>query len=283
MKKQCILFLSTTLLITAIACKKNSASLPITINVSDTAGAENKKVLHLNLNGNVNDASGNHLDGIVYPASPVSYAADRFGRAGMAMLLGDSGIIVTPSLKDQQISFPFSVSIWFNAPQVDSLTTIIQADAIAQSSSAADYLYYNGYYLQLGGTDIAPGTGKISFTYGNNICACRDGRTTIYAPGSVTAGDWYHVVVNVNGPGENMEMYVNGVKQTTVNYEVSYSASVITWHSPGTGIVGPFGLIGQNINPAYNYQKFKGLVDDYRVYKKTLNKNEVLALYNATP
>lgn len=287
MKRSILLLIAFTGGVILFSCRKENKEEPkLTINPSETAGPEASKVLHYNFNGTLNDGGGKALHGQSSPTNPISFTSDRFGRSNMALFLGDSGTVITPSLKAENIEFPFSISVWFNAPQVDSLQTIIQADAVAATSAGVDYLAYNGFYLQIGGTSFSPGNGRLSFTFGNNICGCPIGRTSILANNSITAGDWYHVVVNVFGPGENMEVYLNGVKQTNAQFEVGHTGSgaQLTWHSPGANIVGPFGMIGQNINPAFNYQRFvNGKVDDYRLFKKTLTATEVQSLYNQIP
>lgn len=273
-KLQTTLFMA---LLTAglFSCKKDKTKDPqpvLTINPAETATTETNKVLQYNFAGNVNDVSGNSLNAIAY-STP--FTTDRFGRNNQAAHFnGPTTGISLPSLFDQQINYPFSVSIWFNANQTDSLQTILLADG------KSGYNNYTGFSLQLGG----PGRSKaLAFSTGNEVCACPSARQTSYIENVLNPNTWYHVVVNVRADGfDGRDIYINGVKQNNLVPEGVNSIPTIAWLDPALNS-GAGGLLGFNYNPQYNYQLFGGKIDDLRIYKKILTADDVAALYNWRP
>lgn len=257
------------------ACKKDKTNAPqLTIDPAETAATETGKVLQYNFAGNLNDASGNGLSGT--SNGTVSFTSDRFSRNGQAAYFdGVNSAVLLPSLFSQQINYPFSVSLWFKASQVDSLQTLFLADGMP------GYTNYTGFSLQLGGIDRS---GALSFSTGNNFCACPSARQTTYLEDAITPNTWYHVVVTVREDGfEGRDMYLNGVKQTNAVPEGTSSIPALFWLDPDQQNIPTGAVLGLNYNPQYNYQKFTGLLDDLRIYKKVLTADDVAALYNWQP
>ena len=94
----------------------------------------------------------------------------------------------------------------------------------------------------------------------------------IYLAGSVTTGSsvnsgvWYHIVATRRG-GSAIDLYQDGV----LNSSGTLSGSIGTSRN---------WTIGNG--PDYTSEDMDGYIDDVRVYNRTLNANEVAAIYNET-
>ncbi len=259
---------------TMLSCKKNKTQEPqLTINPAETATAETGKVVQYNFAGSLTDASGNNLSAT--SNNTVTFSTDRFSRPGQAALFdGINSAAIFPSLFSQQINYPFAVSLWFKANQVDSLQTLFLADGMP------GYTNYTGFSLQIGGLGRS---GSLAFSTGNNSCACPSARQTSYLTDMINPDTWYHVVVNVLEDGfDGRDIYLNGVKQSNPVPEGVSSIPALFWLDPDQHSTAA-GTLGINYNPQYNYQKFGGLLDDIRIYKKLLTAGDVAALYNWQP
>lgn len=247
------------------SCKKDKTTEPPVDYTDEQLGVQADKVLHYSFNGSLEDESGNNL--VPTYSYNVTYTADRFGRPDHAIIFGGSSNmtnLVTPSPKPFIAAMPFSVSIWFKATDVSSSQTLVKADG-------GEYNTYSGYWLQLGA--VAPGT--MSFSIGNNSANnSSSARNSITTPAVFTAGNWYHVVVNVRGAND-MDFYINGVKNTSCTYDGSATSMVFCSQlNQQFGVMGAFMGIDSI---------FEGVMDDYRIYKKALSQTEVNALYNFHP
>ena len=262
MKRKILCLVCISASIFFFSCKKDKAHSPVVNNDPELLGPETSKVLHYSFNGNLNDGSGNHLDAA--DSNNITYTADRFGRPDQAALFGGPGdfsMALTPSLSSQQITFPFSVSFWFKANSVTGSQTLIKSDGVERST-------YSGFWIQLG----VAGEGKLAFNMGDNTGVSGGSRNSIFSPSVFSANTWYHVVVNVRG-ADDMDMYINGVKNNNCVYDGSATSIVFT-QPESRGVLGTY-----DGTPSI----FGGALDDYRIYKKILSQTEVSALYNYQP
>ena len=264
MKIKQILFAALCSIAILSSCKKDKTTEPPVDYTDELLGVQADKILHYSFNGSLDDESGNNLMA-TYPNN-VTYTADRFGRPDHAIVFGGSSnmtTLATPSPKPFITGMPFSISIWFKATAVSTSQTLVKADG-------GEYNTYSGYWLQLGA--VAPGA--MSFSIGNNSANNSTARNTITTPAVFTAGNWYHVVVNVRGAND-MDFYINGVKNTSCSYDGSATAMVFcSQQNQQLGVMGVFMGVGSI---------FEGVMDDYRIYKKALSQEEVSALYNFHP
>lgn len=261
------LFLSVVMIATLIpACKKDK-SVPDN-NHDELLGPETSKVLHYNFNNNIDDGSGKGNNAI--STQNTNFVADRFNRIGQAIYFQGESVnsnVITPNLSTEEIGFPFSVSFWFKADTIYSGETLFRADG-GESS-----LYYGFWGQFISSNESAPGTQAIAFNFGDGTGSNSNARRTIFSPENIfNTNEWFHIVVNVSGYApEEMEMYVNGTK--VENPRIEGNAQSIVFSQNGGGIM------GRHING----QKYKGALDDYRIYKKTLTQAEVNTLYNFQP
>lgn len=249
--------------IIAPSCKKEKNV--VTATQDEFLGPENSKVLHYSFNNSVNDGSGNNFNAI--SSNEVTYVADRFNRANQAIYFTQSGTstsnVITPGFTSQNLSFPFSVSLWFNADSIYNGECLLRSNG-GESSS------YHGFVFQFNPRiENDPSTTTLSFSFGNGGVPSPGSRNTIFGQeNSFTTNQWYHAVVVVRGYND-MDMYINGSKISNTIY--SGSANTISYSGGGT--------IGMYLGNG----KYKGKMDDYRVYNKVLSQTEVSKLYNFTP
>lgn len=94
--------------------------------------------------------------------------------------------------------------------------------------------------------------------------------------GSVVPNIWYDAVIIINGT--NSKIYLNGVEQTGVTINIpSNSISFSDAGTCGSGI-NRFGFKKDSCSPA-NY--FNGVLDEFGVWNRALNPQEITALYTA--
>jgi alpha-L-arabinofuranosidase len=119
---------------------------------------------------------------------------------------------ISPVLNTSQ---PFSVSAWVNLNSLSGYQTFVSIDGVNTS----------GFYLQLRGD-----TGKFAFT---RLASDSDSAATSVAGASSapTTGTWYNLI-GVNNPATGqIQLYVNGVLQSTVSYTGG-------WQATGATVVG---------------------------------------------
>jgi Concanavalin A-like lectin/glucanases superfamily len=260
MRSLTLFVLTATLL--ASSCKKD-AKEPTPNTDPELLGPQANKVIHYSFNGNLIDGSGNNLNAS-NSNNNLTYTADRFGRANQAAVfsgISESVWVFTPALATKITGFPFSISLWFKTTDVSRSQTLVRSDG-GESSS------YSGYWLQLG----VAGTGTMSFSFGDNTGYNSSSRNSMTTPAVFAANTWYHVVINVRAAND-MDFYINGIKNTSCTYDGS--ATSMAYNPTYTG-----GVIGLYPGASSNYD---GLMDDYRIYTKLLSPAEVAVLYNFLP
>ena len=80
---------------------------------------------------------------------------------------------------------------------------------------------------------------------------------------------WYHVAVAYNN--HDYKMYVNGVLESELsNVSITQSS-------------GPINIGRRNSSHNYDWDPFKGLVDEGGLYNRQLSADEILSIYSAGP
>jgi 6-phosphogluconolactonase (cycloisomerase 2 family) len=156
----------------------------------------------------------------------------------------------------------FSYSVWFYSDSGDSGTSYILSKPW---SSSGRYNY------------------RLSFTSTDKLTAYVGSETSLTCsdPSAFTTNQWNHATVTLSASSV-MRLYVNSVEVCTADY-----SSISTW-VPTTGGDGNSKLV---LGSIYNYgtgwagntaYSFQGMIDDVRIFNKTLSAREVAGLYNAT-
>ena len=239
------------------SCKKdkNQDPPPPPPVVSNVFAPSTGKLVQYLFDGNTRDTSGNHNNG--GESNDLAYGTDRFNVANSALVL--NGTSSMSEITSPAVQFPFSYSLWINGSNTAAVSTIFHTDRGAGS--------YYGCWLQL-----SPGTpSKLAFNFGNGTSTSGSGRNSLLSSVTLSNNQWYHIVINVRGQ-DDMDMYINGVKDANAEYDGS--ASTIQY-----AFTNPIGLIGT----AFGGQYFAGKMDDFRVYNRVLTATEISGLYNYHP
>ncbi len=96
------------------------------------------------------------------------------------------------------------------------------------------------------------------------------GQKRIVGKGSLSNGQWYHVA-GTWGPN-GMYLYING--------EEDNSNSITAVGVPSTGSVQIGSQLSEYYNSSYRNFPFRGLIDDARIYRRTLTAGEIKAIYD---
>ncbi|MFH1755600.1 MAG: LamG domain-containing protein, partial [Candidatus Latescibacterota bacterium] len=191
-------------------------------------------------NGNANDESGNEYHGTIYGAS---LASDRFGNENSAYGFNGSGdyIISNPLLPVGNSAR--SISIWFNTTSLSGSNGWLSNTAISWGSPFDNALCSITIYQ-----------GELWFgAFGNAY----DVPTWRF----VSDGDWHHVVVVYDG--NILKVYLDTIE---------VAAAVRTLNTSSSSL-----YIGSRAGQGDQYMD--GLLDDVRVFNRTLSKKEIQILY----
>lgn len=201
-------------------------------------------------NGNANDESGNGNNGTVNGAT---LTTDRFGNANSAYSFdGISNYISTSNINLHDTG---SISVWVN-PFLDAAGNNswgYSASLIDENQDAIGNSGYNLLYNNTAGHGLYAGVG-----YSGNS------NTTIMSHINLSLNNWHHCVLTLNnGTGK---LYMDGVliKTQTGLSSTSQTSNVLLFGKA------PW---------ASNGNLFNGKLDDIRIYNRTLNQQEITALY----
>lgn len=207
---------------------------------------EDGLALFLPFNGNANDLSGSNNNGTV---SGAALTQDRFGVDGQAYSFNGNGDYISIADNPNLFSDELTISWWYK------MTEILGGERVVIGWVDGGHRYqqfFNG--------------GQLSYLNGYNV-----GQPGIYFNpiyGLNELNIWKHVVVTYKKLGTSTSttsIYVDGELKQTDNHSLAMD------YAPG-----PDFFIGKNHNGNF----FKGSLDDFRIYNRVLNNNEILALYN---
>jgi uncharacterized repeat protein (TIGR01451 family) len=208
------------------------------------------------LNGNANDASGNHLHGTVSGALPTG---DRHGNPGAAFLFnGSSDHITLPETSDPlafiQNTGVFTIAAFIKVNNLDARSTIL-GTSITSLNKGFLFWYENR----------DANTRKLAFQRSNGTHMVYD---IVYgAKQTINDNEWHHVAVV--GDGSSIRFYVDGQQDGLASALRYPSSGSSTWR----------GLIGATPDasgkPAMH---FNGGLDELHVYNRSLSQEEIQAL-----
>lgn len=133
-----------------------------------------------------------------------------------------------------------SASVWVKAPSYGYKATIFEIDNFM--------LYFNGNQLY-GVYGIGSGSGALYGSFVHNM----------------SVNEWHHLAIVISG-STNMKIYVDNVLRLNLDNG-----------NPPREPWKPAFNIGSN---SFNFMKFNGQIDQFRVFNRTLSASEVTALYN---
>jgi hypothetical protein len=214
-------------------------------------------VAYYPFNGNPNDESGNGYNGTVVGAI---LTTDRFANANRAYSFdGYDDEIQVSHTATLNITGDITLSAWFNsieAPQFRTHHTIL---AKRSSASFGNYPYSITVNYQYG---IPSDYRKAHFS-----SAVNDTYQHLQSTSDVNINVWNHMVAVVSS--NNLRVFINGVVvlNTAVNNQLR------------TGNTSSL-LIGSGGRPDYPAERFKGQIDDVRIYNRALSETEIQQLYH---
>ncbi len=206
-------------------------------------------------NGNLFDNSGNSNHII---SSSGTYSIDRFGQTNNAFLLdGINDSLVIPVSEFGPIAGDFTISFWYktNSSSVMNLFSSKQFPTDTTSNFEIQLNSHNSVYLE-----YFKQIWYQTFTYWNGSGA-NNNAVAEGAPGFFTKGEWCHFLITRNA--DTLQIFRN---------HNLYSFSIDNIYS------GSLGDMVELVFSASPY-RFKGAIDDLRLYNKGVNQQEVDQLW----
>lgn len=168
---------------------------------------------------------------------------------------GTNNVVVIPTPKKLQVDLPVAWSAWV---YMDNLTT-----RNALFNTSFDNVIYRGFWVELG-TD-----GGIGCHFGDGDQNNSSDRRTKSAPVStLSTGQWYALAGNIRG-ATDMDIFVNGVD---VGGTYSGTGGPMVWGTDNMHI-------GEADRDSGSNEFFAGVIENLRIYNRTLTTREVISLY----
>ena len=224
-------------------------------NVDLTSGL----VAYYPFNGNATDASGNNNNASQISGG-VSYVAGKNGQAVKFGGYSNQGQIKVPNSPSLQFTSEASFVYWLridNATGMDGNGQISTNGNHCVFAKSADWA---GIYNNTGisGANQKFYSGLAAAGSGNSI------GTKTKGVDNYAVGDWIQVAYVISNSGSSL--YINGVKDSSIYL--------------------PVNLVGSNNQDLYfgKYSSYwyplNGTLDEFRIYNKALNDDQITALYN---
>jgi hypothetical protein len=217
-------------------------------------------ILYFNFNGDCNDSSGNGMHGIV---NGPSLTNDKDGNVNSAYFFdGVDDYIQLPNDNVLKPQLPVTLSAFIYVEDITSPYSILRTEFTPNS--------FYGCWLNL--TDHL----SVEVGYGagiDNSTTFNDKRIFI-TDDAIKLKNWYFIVAIIRSI-DDMEVWVNGEKQSgeykgyATNTEFTYSSI------PNSGAIG----VDDYTDLAPNY--FNGIMDEIRLWNRSLSELEILTLSNS--
>jgi hypothetical protein len=213
----------------------------------------------LTFSGNLIDSSGNGNDGT---ATGQLFTADRAGHLFSAYLFdGASNYITIPDNPTLNPASELTIAMWIRIDSSTGNYPLILSKGAPQTGNYSDREYLVTWkdnlscpYFQI----YSAGDGSGQHELIENACHL--------------IGQWVFFAGVIDRTNHRMQLYINGV--LTQEAPDSYSTFNISSH--------PL-LVGWTEEIENDYGKFKGAMDDLKIYNRALTANEILVLSGGTP
>jgi hypothetical protein len=220
-------------------------------------------ISHWRFEGNLEDSHGEN-DGTEFGS--LNYP--DYGNGKSAEFDGTNDAIQIGSTQSPNVATPlispgseFTLSSWVNKPDYPQ-------DQSGNSRNGGVVGYYassSGIYFSY---DIFI-NGALAY------CEIGDGDETKSIKTQITSDEWHHI--SCTWDGDLLKLYLNGEEKASVNPRTE---ATLTDPIPNSGTQGDLReLIGVKYGPVANF-KFKGLIDEIRIYNRALSPEEVGYLAN---
>ena len=201
------------------------------------------------LDGSVVDESGNHHDGANHGATP---GIDRFGANGRAMAFDGSGAYVgVPNGLIDPAGSGFTWSVW----------------VLYHETSGIRFIFYGG-----------ANTAESALTLNDGLLGFSirlEGKEGLLVTAAAPPPEKYAHIVCVYRRGESIQLWINGTRQGESPVPDGMLMHGSNVHSAAIGSYAPE---QQNHIRTYHYGSWMGLVDDLRIYTRSLTPGEISIL-----
>ena len=214
-------------------------------------------LMHLPLDGNLNDISGNGNNGAFQGVSTNPGFSTAVYNQGLNFD-GTNDYITAPSFDPGNT---FSTSLWVNHDNIGALNTFIE-HANNGNNRNDFYIGYDNSINQL----------TVELEDNNNFEGGACGNPKFCTGIVLNSNRWYHVVVTVTPT--TLNVYID----TTLAYTVTHSTTVSFGN--GSWLLG--GDTDNNPVTSANNDYLDGRIDDVRIYNHELSQSEISALFGLT-
>ncbi len=213
----------------------------------NTVNLLNGLVGKFNLNGNANDSSQSHNNGLII--GTVLPIQDRNGITNSAMSFDElEGFIDVGNVPELKLISEISISVWVNANGNQNEWETIVNKWQTTGTSGIGF----GYYLGLNPNGLS-----LRWNISSQIVEINS---------NFPINEWVHIVVTFNN--QNLSLFINGI---------------LIGQEPTNGVLidnnNPF-RIGQQSDINTGAEGFNGAIDDVYIYNRVLNSKEIIELYN---
>lgn len=240
---------------TTCSCKKSSTPSPDPV-PDPNAWAKDGLVAYYPFNGNLNDASGNGLNGAAMGA--ISYVADKSGATGKALHLnGDNGYVRVPDNVKLDLTQRMTVALQFR-PETTTLYSLV-GKSLVTGGTQSFHLMCN--YTTAASFQVIK-SGRCS---SSNVV---DDWSSVFADNAayINLNTWNCIVAVFDGTSQ--KIYLNGSK--VADMPISFGEM---GGCSDTEMRFGYWWDGQT----YTY---KGSMDEIRIYNRALSADEVVKLCN---
>jgi len=206
---------------------------------SQSVDLKNGLVAHYPFNGNANDESGNGNNGNV---KGVTLTSDRNGKSNSAYYFNGYDNYITASFQNV---YSIAISFWFRAPiQSNDYSVFVDCNRLS-------------LYCQI----LGP-TYKSTGNYGKLFFLAN--KKNMYSYSTYNDDKWYHMYIDYDNNTGQQKMYINGLLINKNSISNSINLNKIYIGRQEDYLASTF---------------FKGYIDDIYIFNRSLNENEIQALY----
>ena len=200
------------------------------------------------LNGNAVDSSGQGNNGVNTGATA---ATDRFGTAGKAMYFDGGNNYININNGPNMGTSDFTICVWAQLGDSTYQWQRLFGKKAAAAANAGYSIYYGG------------DTRKFMWSTANGTAA-----NEYWTINTFPGNDWYHIVMVRNNADEKKGyFYINAVRQ-----EISAVPQILNTDTASLASIGAL--------PSGGGLRFKGSIDEVKVFNRALTAAEILAMYN---
>jgi len=187
----------------------------------------------------VGDSSGNGNNGTLAGAGATWNAAGKYG--GALSFNGSSGNVNVPHSTSLSLSSSYTFEAWVRPTALGGYQTVLIKEVTGGC----------GYWLQTTGNTIASG-------FNNGGC-----REYVSSTPTIPLNQWSHLAAVFNDSANTYTLYLNGVAILTANET--------TAPGPNTQAL----VFGQSACSSCGNERWRGLIDDIRIYSRALTTGEI--------